>query len=189
MKLIKKIAAIMFAFMMVVSMSCNVKADDTTATTETGEGKITINNAIPKQTYKLYRLLDLESYSANEDGQKENGNYSYKPTSKWKTFLEGNGIRDVYFTFENGYASWKKGANVEAFAKLAIEHANKENAVIKAEKTEVAPAAIEGNNTPTVTFKNLPLGYYLVDSSVGTLCSLDTTNTDATIREKMVYLQ
>lgn len=184
MKLIKKIAAIMFAFMMVVSMSCNVKADDTTATTETGEGKITINNAIPKQTYKLYRLLDLESYSVNEDGQKENGNYSYKPTSKWKTFLEGNGIRDVYFSFENGYASWKKGANVEAFAKLAIEHANKETAVIEAEKTEVAPAAIEGNNTPTVTFKNLPLGYYLVDSSVGTLCSLDTTNTDATIREK-----
>ena len=174
----------MFAFMMVVSMSCNVKADDTTATTETGEGKITINNAIPKQTYKLYRLLDLESYSVNEDGQKENGNYSYKPTSKWKTFLEGNGIRDVYFSFENGYASWKKGANVEAFAKLAIEHANKETAVIEAEKTEVAPAAIEGNNTPTVTFKNLPLGYYLVDSSVGTLCSLDTTNTDATIREK-----
>lgn len=182
MKLIKKIAAIMFAFMMVVSMSCNVKADDIT-TPATGDGTIKINNAIPGQTYKLYRLLDLESYSANEDGQKENGNYSYKPTSKWKTFLEGNGIRDVYFTFENGYASWKKGANVEAFAKLAIEHANK-NAVIEAEKTEVASAAIEGNNTPTVTFKNLPLGYYLVDSSVGTLCSLDTTNTDATIREK-----
>lgn len=170
----------MFAFMMVVSMSCNVKADDTTTAT----GTITINNAIPGQTYKLYRLLDLESYSVNEDGQKENGNYSYKPTSKWKTFLEGNGIRDVYFTFENGYASWKKGANVETFAKLAIEHANKENAVIEAEKTEVASAAIEGNNTPTVTFKNLPLGYYLVDSSVGTLCSLGTTNTDATIREK-----
>lgn len=184
MKLIKKIAAIMFAFMMVVSMSCNVKADDTTATTETGEGKITINNAIPKQTYKLYRLLDLESYSVNEDGQKENGNYSYKPTSKWKTFLEGNGIRDVYFTFENGYASWKKDANVETFAKLAIEHANKENAVIEAEKTEVAPTAAEGKNTSTVTFKNLPLGYYLVDSSVGTLCSLDTTNKDATIQEK-----
>lgn len=183
MKLIKKIAAIMFAFMMVVSMSCNVKADDTT-TPATGDGTITINNAIPGQTYKLYRLLDLESYCVNEDGQKENGNYSYKPTSKWKTFLEGNGIRDVYFTFENGYASWKKGANVETFAKLAIEHANKENAVIEAEKTEVASAAIEGNNTPTVTFKNLPLGYYLVDSSVGTLCSLGTTNTDATIREK-----
>lgn len=185
MKLIKKIAAIMFAFMMVVSMSCNVKADEgTTATTETGEGKITINNAIPRQTYKLYRLLDLESYSLNEDGKKENGNYSYKPASKWKTFLEGDGIRDVYFTFKNGYASWVKDANVETFAKLAIEHANKENAVIKAEKTEVASAAIEGNNTSTVTFKNLPLGYYLVDSSVGSLCALNTTAKEVNIQEK-----
>lgn len=184
MKLIKKIAAIMFAFMMVVSMSCNVKADDTTATTETGEGKITINNAIPKQTYKLYRLLDLESYSVNEDGQKENGNYSYKPTSKWKTFLEGNGIRDVYFTFENGYASWKKGANVEAFAKLAIEHANKENQVIEADYQQPAPTATGGQTTSTVTFDNLPLGYYLVDSSVGTLCSLDTTKPTVEIKEK-----
>lgn len=185
MKLIKKIAAIMFAFMMVVSMSCNVKADEgTTATTETGEGIITINNAIPGQTYKLYRLLDLESYSVNEDGQKENGNYSYKPASKWKTFLEGDGIKDVYFTFENGYASWKKDANVETFAKLAIEHANKENAVIEAERTEVAPAATEGNNTSTITFKNLPLGYYLVDSGVGSLCALNTTAKEVNIDEK-----
>lgn len=41
MKLIKKIAAIMFAFMMVVSMSCNVKADDIT-TPATGDGTIKI---------------------------------------------------------------------------------------------------------------------------------------------------
>ena len=184
MKLIKKIAAIMFAFMMVVSMSCNVKADGTTATTETGEGKITINNAIPKQTYKLYRLLDLESYSVNEDGKKENGNYSYKPASKWKTFLEGDGIKDVYFTFENGYASWKKDANVETFAKLAIEHANKENPVIEADYQQPAPTATGGQTTSTVTFDSLPLGYYLVDSSAGSLCGLDTTAKEVTIEEK-----
>lgn len=184
MKLIKKIAAIMFAFMMVVSMSCNVKADDTT-TAVTGEtGTITINNAIPKQTYKLYRLLDLESYSVNEDGQKENGNYSYKPASKWKTFLEGDGIKDVYFTFENGYASWKKDANVETFAKLAIEHANKEKQVIEADYQQPAPTATGGQTTSTVTFDNLPLGYYLIDSSVGSLCVLNTTNPNLTIAEK-----
>ncbi len=44
MKLIKKIAAIMFAFMMVVSMSCNVKADDTTTAT----GTITITQYLNK---------------------------------------------------------------------------------------------------------------------------------------------
>ena len=71
MKLIKKIAAIMFAFIMVVSMSYNVKADEgTTATTETGT--ITINNAVDGQTYTIYKLLDLESYD------KKNNNYSYK---------------------------------------------------------------------------------------------------------------
>lgn len=182
MKLIKKIAAIMFAFMMVVSMSCNVKADE--GTSPTTKGTITINNAIPKQTYTLYRLLDLESYSVNEDGKKENGNYSYKPASKWKTFLEGDGIKDVYFTFENGYASWKKDANVETFAKLAIEHANKENQVIEADYQQPAPTATGGQTTSTVTFDNLPLGYYLVDSSVGTLCSLDTTKPTVEIKEK-----
>lgn len=58
MKIIKKIAAIMFAFMMVVSMSCNVKADDITTTT--GEtGKITITGAKKGETYKLYKILSL----------------------------------------------------------------------------------------------------------------------------------
>ena len=47
-----------------------------------------------------------------------------------------------------------------------------------------APTAAEGKNTSTVTFKNLPLGYYLVDSSVGTLCSLDTTKPTVEIKEK-----
>lgn len=182
MKLIKKIAAIMFAFMMVVSMSCNVKADE--GTSSTTKGTITISNAIPGQTYKIYKILDLESYSTNVVKGEEKGNFAYKPSSEWANFIKGENVKDKYFTFDGEYVSWKKDANVETFAKLAIEHANKENAVIEAEKTEVASAAIEGNNTSTVTFKNLPLGYYLVDSSVGTLCSLDTTNKDATIQEK-----
>lgn len=36
----------------------------------------------------------------------------------------------------------------------------------------------------TVTFSGLDLGYYLVDSSLGALCGLNTTNPDATIKEK-----
>ena len=58
MKLIKKIAAIMFAFMMVFSLSTNAKAVETT-------GQITINNAINGQTYKVYRILDLDGYEAD----------------------------------------------------------------------------------------------------------------------------
>ena len=104
MKLIKKIAAIMFAFMMVVSMSCNVKADETT-TTETGT--ITINNAIPEQTYTIYKILDLESYSSKIEEGKEKGNFAYKPSSEWKSFIEDGSVKDIYFIFDGEYVSWK----------------------------------------------------------------------------------
>lgn len=77
MKLIKKIAAIMFAFMMVVSMSCNVKAVE--GTSPATKGTITIANAKKGETYKLYKILSLESYSYTEN-DKENGNYAYRLT-------------------------------------------------------------------------------------------------------------
>lgn len=56
MKLIKKIAAIMFAFMMVFTLSSNVNAEE-----PAGTGKITINQAVDKAEYKIYKLLTLES--------------------------------------------------------------------------------------------------------------------------------
>lgn len=183
MKLIKKIAAILFAFMMVVSMSCNVKADDTTKTT--GEtGTITINNAIPEQTYTIYKILDLESYSPKVVNGKETGNFAYKPSSEWESFIKGENVKDKYFTFEGEYVSWKENANPATFAKLALDYAKQNSSIIKTFKVEKAPAASAEQATTTVTFSVLDLGYYLVDSSVGTLCSLDTTKPDSTIEEK-----
>lgn len=182
MKLIKKIAAIMFAFMMVVSMSCNVKADE--GTSSTTKGTITISNAIPGQTYKIYKILDLESYSPKEENGKEKGNFAYKPSSEWANFIKGENVKDKYFTFDGEYVSWKENASVEEFAKQAILYANKKNQGITANDTKTVPAASAGQTTSTLTFDVPSLGYYLVDSSVGTLCSLDTTKPAATIQEK-----
>ena len=182
MKLIKKIAAIMFAFMMVVSMSCNVKAVE--GTSSTTKGTITISNAIPGQTYKIYKILDLESYSTNVVKGEEKGNFAYKPSSEWANFIKGENVKDKYFTFDGEYVSWKENASVEEFAKQAILYANKKNQVITANDTKTVPAASAGQTTSTLTFEVPSLGYYLVDSSVGTLCSLDTTKPAATIQEK-----
>lgn len=184
MKLIKKIATIMFAFMMVVSMSCNVKADEgTTATTETGEGKITINNAIPGQTYKIYKILELESYNPTTE------NYAYKVTTEWKSFVENEG--QTYLTKVDGtdYVNWvgdsaDNGEHVKAFAEKAIAYVKKANSPVITYKEKKAPDASAGKTTSTVTFDSLPLGYYLVDSSVGSLCGLDTTAKEVTIEEK-----
>lgn len=167
MKLIKKIAAIMFVFMMVVSMSCNVKANDTTTPTE--KGTITINKAVNEQTYTIYKLLDLESYDATKN------HYSYKPATEWKSFFETAEAKNYITVDENGYANWVKGADQVAFAQKALSYATTN----KIGNKGTAPAS---NNT--VTFDNLDLGYYLVDSSVGALCLLDTTNPTVTIEEK-----
>lgn len=171
MKLIKKIAAIMFAFMMVVSMSCNVKADEGTTAT----GTITINNAIPEQTYTIYKILDLESYSPKEENGKETGNFAYKPSSEWESFINGKNVKDKYFTFEGEYVSWKENADPAEFAKLALDYAKT--------NSKANQGSVTASGTP-VQFTGLGLGYYLVDSSVGTLCSLDTTKPAATIQEK-----
>ena len=176
MKLFKKIAAIMLSIMMVLGMASVVSADGTGTTAATGTGAITITNAIPKQTYKIYRILELESHNTTT------GNYAYKATSTWKSFIEGSEIQNVYVTIDNDYVTWKEGAKVEDFAQKALKYANDNNLSFDQEAT--APDATAGETTSTVTFSGLPLGYYLVDSSVGALCSLNTTNPTATIQEK-----
>lgn len=173
MKLIKKIAAIMFAFMMVVSMSCNVKADEGTTPTTGETGIITINNAVDGQTYTIYKLLDLESYVPETATQ--TGLYSYKPAAEWKNFFETAKAKKYITVDENGYANWVTGANQAEFAQEALAYANLNSIVNK--------GTVKAQNN-TATFGDLELGYYLVNSSVGALCILNTTNPSVTIQEK-----
>lgn len=181
MKLIKKIAAIMFAFMMVVSMSTNVNAEGT------NNGTITINNAVDGQTYTIYKLLDLESYTP--DPGTDDGIYSYKPNELWKNFLESakDSAGTKYFDInENGYATWngnQDDSRKAEFAQKALAYAKDPTNKISAITNE---ATITDNNNGTLTLKysGLSLGYYLVGSSAGALCGLNTTNPNATIQEK-----
>ena len=135
-------------------------------------GTITIDNAVTGQTYTIYQILYLESYNADSNA------YAYKATEAWKSFVEGTDVKDIYMhTDEQGYVTWKEGADVAAFAKLAQAYAADAKNKVTATKTQEA-------TSPTVTFTGLNLGYYLLDSSLGTLCSLDTTNPTVTIKEK-----
>ena len=177
MKLIKKIAAIMFAFMMVVSMSCNVKADEgTTATTE--KGTITINNAIPGQTYTIYKILDLESYDEAKNL------YSYKPAKGWESFINEN--TDYFIKNEYDGISWKanEGETEAQAQKRASTLAKKALDYAKNPSHSITNSGTKTEDSTTVTFNGLDLGYYLVDSSVGALCALNTTDPNMTIQEK-----
>lgn len=179
MKLIKKIAAIMFAFMMVLSMSCNVKAEDTEGVYGQKDGSITITGALQGQTYTIYEMLKLESFSGN--------NYSYKIADGWENFFKEGADGATYMKKdENGYVSYKTGKDTDAdrreFAQKALAYATQATGINKQNQTT-------GENENTVTFKNLNLGYYLVGSTTGALCGLTTTNKNVSIEEKMVYHQ
>ena len=171
MRLMKKLLTILFAFMMVLATTTMVYADEGVSTIE--NGKITIDNAIDGKTYTIYRIFELESFS--DDGT--NGRYAYKTDSEWNTFLNKTEIKDVYITFDGEYIKWKSGANVDEFAAKALAYARENTAALTEKKTATA-------SSTTVTFDGLKLGYYLVDSGVGALCSLDTTNLTANIKEK-----
>ena len=174
MKHMHKLASLLLALVMVFSLATTAFA--TQEGTLTG-GSITINDAVPGQTYNAYQILYLESYSHDENGT-ATGAYAYKANSAWETWLK---TQTSYVSFDaQGYVTWVKGADVEAFAKLTQVEAAK----MTADATATAPAAAEGNTYSTVTFSNLKLGYYLVDTTLGTLCSLDTTNPSVVMQEK-----
>ena len=163
MKRTKRIASVLLALVMALSLI-------TTAFAEGENGSITIDNAVVGQTYTIYQILDLESYNA------DSGAYAYKATPDWSGFINGNGVKGVYVNVDaQGYVTWVEDADAAAFAKLAQKYAADSH--IDNQDSKKA-------DSTTVEFTGLDLGYYLVDSTLGTICSLDTTNPSVIIKEK-----
>ena len=189
MKLAKRILTAGVALALTLGLSVPVFAEP--AGEQTG-GTITINDAIPGQTYSIYQIAYLESYNA------ASGAYAYKANPAWQEWLEA---QDEYVDVDDqGYVTWVYtqgeggvlvAADAAEFAKAALEYAQtlvgedgSETEQIAPDDTQIAPAAGENQQYSTVSFTDLLLGYYLVDSSAGALCSLDTTSPTAIIQEK-----
>lgn len=165
MKTIKRIFSLLLAFVFAIVQVNPVNADDNT-------GSITINKAVVNETYKIYKILDLETYDA------VNNHYIYRANSNFKAFLDDAnlGLKYLDKKNENGdaYYVWKENADEKEFAKEALAYAEENN---------IASTYKKATST-TVKFEGLSLGYYLVNSSVGTLLHLTTTNPDGVVNEK-----
>ena len=169
MKLTNKLAGILLALAMVLGIAATAFAEGET-------GSITIYDAAVGQTYTIYQILDLESYNNKA------GAYAYKATTAWNTFINSGAIKGIYVEVDaQGYVTWKDNADAAAFAKLAQKYA-KDNSI--ANQGYVEATTTTTATTTTVSFNGLDLGYYLVDTTLGTLCSLDTTNPDVVMQEK-----
>ena len=189
MKHLKKAASILLTLAMILTMTVTSFAAET--------GSITINGVSDGNTYEIYQLLDLESYN------KTTGAYSYKATDAWKAFFDSDTAKQFFSTDADGYVTWTWTgpmvnpynsnetitAETEAtaiFARLALDYAKGTDP----EHPVVSPVKSSENDGEFVItedsgkFTNLNLGYYLVDSSVGALCGLTTTNPDASVNAK-----
>ncbi len=148
----------------------------------TNNGKITIDNAVKDQNYSVYRIFNLDSYNKEEHA------YLYTVNSDWTDFINQSSISgaDGYVTVDGttGLVTWKKKdgngdpIGVAEFAQKALAYAKDASHPITPTK---GPTAAGGT---TITFDTLPLGYYLVDSSLGALCALNTTDPETTMEEK-----
>ena len=163
--MIKRTIAALLVLMIAVFAVPSVFADGET-------GSITVNDATNGKTYSAYRIFDLESYNVDSEA------YVYKTNTKWSAFINGTDVKGVYVTIdEQGYVSWVKDADEAAFAKLAKAYASANGTTMTPDATAVASGGV-------AYMDNLPLGYYLVDSPLGALCGLNTTNPDIEINEK-----
>lgn len=175
MKHTRRFLAMLLALVLTLGLCVTAFAEgeDAGTTTTTETGSITVNNAVNGKTYKIYRIFDLNDHSTNYDA------LNYKVSSKWTAFFE-NGARGLdYVTIDDmHYVTWradKSDSDVAAFAKAAIEFA---------EAQGISPDGQQEASNGTANFDNLTLGYYLVKSNLGALCSLDTTKPNVTMREK-----
>ena len=176
-KAMKKLMAALLAVAMVCAMAIPAFAAGGAGAT-TGEGKITINNAVIGHTYKIYRILNLQYNDTAKS-------FRYEKNDKWGAFVED---QTTYLSVDSktGVVTWANSDNadngtaIKALAVAAGQYVkDKEDAGLTADDSKVAASS-------TVIFDNLPLGWYLVvsDLTSDAICSIDTTAKQVTIKEK-----
>lgn len=183
MKHFKIFVSLMLVCMMMLAVVTTASAVDEPSTVDEQTGTITISNARTGAEYSVYKILRLDSFDPDLDA------YKYKAEPQWEEFFNDNSIAKMFFTYdaETKIVALKKEINeptasqLQSFAKEALDYANSNN--IAATKTETAPV-VTGSETTELKFTELPLGYYLVTSSIGTVLSLNTTHPDVTISDK-----
>lgn len=175
-KAMKKLMAALLAVAMVCAMAIPAFAADGSTHSSSEDGKITIQNAVANQTYKIYRILDLQYNDTAKS-------FRYVKNDKWGAFVEG---QTTYLSVDSktGVVTWANSDNadngtaIKALAIAAGQHV-KDTPSLAADGSEKAASSI-------VTFDRLPLGWYLVVSDLTTdaICSIDTTAKEVTIKEK-----
>ena len=162
--------ALLAAFALVLAMAVPAFADGNT-------GSITVQGAVNGEIYSIYKIFDVTSYDTTTIPHK----ITYKVTDDWASFFEKGKPGAAYVTLDSKKqisGTMLDSSTAPEFAAAAIKWAKDSTHNIKATESKTA-------NEGGVTFTGVTNGYYLVDTSLGALCSLDNvTGNTATISEK-----
>lgn len=170
MKRVKRVLALLAALALVLAMAVPAFADENT-------GSITVQGAVNGESYSIYKIFDVTGYDMTTTSHK----ITYKVTDGWAPFFEEGKPGAKYVKLDSKKqisATTLDSSTAPEFAAAAIEWAKDSTHNIKA--TDSKKADENG-----VTFTGVTNGYYLVDTSLGALCSLDNvTGNTAKISEK-----
>ena len=171
-KTFKKLMAALLAVALLCAMAVPAFA------AEGASGSITIDKAINGETYTAYKIFDVVSSKVETDDSKT---YVYMVANGWANFFEQTDVKDYVTVDKNGQPTWVTGkdsdTDLQAFAKLALDYASKTNTI-------TGKTATAANNQAVIN--GLTAGYYVVSTTAGSLCILNTNGSSLEIDEKNV---
>ena len=167
----KKLFAVLLAIALVLSMGTIALAADT--------GTITITNAVVGAEYTVYKMLNFAP--SNEAGTK--GIYTIE--AGWETFFNAVPATNYFTVTDNNgqkTVTLKDGVTAvdQTLAKAALKHAT-DNKIVA---TATIKAESATDERTTVTFTGLDLGYYAIDTTIGTMGALTRANNELKVVEK-----
>lgn len=197
-----------FAFLLAAAMACTTMlAGTTTAMADPAESHtITIGNGVTGESYYAYKVLDVTladtntqaegyeafSYSIKTDnpffdtvtGHTSGGEFADSYTNWGMTFT-----KSANFAVDSTYVMTAPSSAADMGNVQAAQLAAAVGAYVLANDSDHSDAdgtlASYSDTDKTITVNEL--GYYFIDTTLGALCSLDTTATDVTIYEKNTH--
>ena len=164
MKKFRKMMALVIALVMVLAMNATVFAQ-TVGTAAEGKGSITIENAAKGETYGVVKLFDATL------------------TSDATATTDASGIAYTGTIPESLTSIFEKDEAGNIHVKSGVTDKQVTDAVTTWAATQTPVASVESDGS-ALTFQGLDYGYYAVQTTQGTVITIDSTRPTATVVDK-----